>query len=394
MGAKMKILFITHYAGIYGSNLSLLYLIIYLKQNFNVQPLVLINEQGEFTDRLLEEGIPFMQCFYNNSVVNKSKRFSFMKRIKLLIVKYPTYYLAYKKVNRYYSYELVHSNSSVIDIGYYISKWKKVPHIWHIREFGRLDFNLINISSKRNTIKKYYETDRIIAISESIKEMLLELGNHLNVTKVFNGVEISKKYDKHYFENNRTNFCIVGSVSTHKNQLEIIRACNLLKDRGYKAFSLTIIGDGGRKYISLLNNFITENCLEDYVFFKGYCTNVDDTLKKMDVGIVSSLKEAFGRVTIEYMGNYLPVIGTNSGGTAELITDSENGYLYESGNYEQLADIMEQFMGNYDLIQKMGSKARENSLAYTAKENAQRIYSVYEETLINKVQNRQPSDNL
>lgn len=390
----MKILFITHYAGIYGSNLSLLYLMIYLKQNFKVQPLVLINEQGVFTDRLLEEGIPFIKCSYHNSVVNKNKRFTSISRLLKLIIKYPTYYFAYKKVNKYHSYKLVHSNSSVIDIGYYLSKWMKIPHIWHIREFGRQDFNLINISSKSNTIKKYSETDRIIAISESIREMLLELNHNLNVTKVLNGVEISKKYNKHYFDNNKTNFCIVGSISANKNQLEIIKACNLLKNRGYKAFTLTIIGDGGRKYISLLKNFITENFLEDYVFLKGYCPDVDDILKKMDVGIVSSVKEAFGRVTIEYMGNYLPVIGTNSGGTAELIRDSVNGYLYQSGNFEQLANIMEQLMGNYELIQKMGSKAREISTAYTAKENAERIYSVYEETLNSKVPNSKPSNNL
>lgn len=43
--------------------------------------------------------------------------------------------------------------------------------------------------------------------------------------------------------------------------------------------------------------------------------------KKIDVELVCSRSEAFGRVTIESMMSSNPVIGANTGGTKELIIE-------------------------------------------------------------------------
>ena len=67
--------------------------------------------------------------------------------------------------------------------------------------------------------------------------------------------------------------------------------------------------------------------------------------------------EAFGRVTVEAMMSGNAVIGKNSGGTAELIIENENGFLYEPYDISSLADKMEYFINNPDAVKAMGKNA-------------------------------------
>jgi len=117
--------------------------------------------------------------------------------------------------------------------------------------------------------------------------------------------------------------------------------------------------------------------LEKYVELAGYRYDVEMLLRKMDVGVMSSYKEAFGRVTIEYMSNYMPVIGTATGGTKELIENGGNGFLYDLGNSIDLLEKMERFINEPYLIKDMGLRAREFSEKFSAETNADNIYRIY-----------------
>ena len=50
----------------------------------------------------------------------------------------------------------------------------------------------------------------------------------------------------------------------------------------------------------------------------------------MDILLMCSRCEGFGRVTVEAMQRGIPVIGLNTGGTSELVKDGFNGYLFNS----------------------------------------------------------------
>ena len=94
----------------------------------------------------------------------------------------------------------------------------------------------------------------------------------------------------------------------------------------------------------------------------GFRNDVIDILKKMDVGIITSLSEAFGRVTIEFMLSSMPVIGTNSGGTKEIVIEGETGYLYNVGDVNKLASCMQYYIEHHDYIMKDGLKGRNRAI--------------------------------
>jgi glycosyltransferase involved in cell wall biosynthesis len=78
--------------------------------------------------------------------------------------------------------------------------------------------------------------------------------------------------------------------------------------------------------------------------------------------VVPSRNEAFGLVNIESMAVGVPVIGSNTGGIAEIIRDGEDGFLFPPGDHKALAKRMMELMENEDLRAKMAANARRRFL--------------------------------
>ena len=132
-----------------------------------------------------------------------------------------------------------------------------------------------------------------------------------------------------------------------------------------------------------MKQYISSFHIEHYVQFWGYRDDVTDILKQMDIGVIPSLNEAFGRVTVEYMMESMPVIGANSGGTPELVKDGETGYLYEVGNARCLAEKMETYIVNKKEIATHGMSARRYAVSnFDIKQNTDNIYRIYQKVCI------------
>lgn len=60
----MKILFVTHYSGMYGANQSLCQLILELRKKYNVKPIVLLPSTGEICEFLEQNDIKYFVSHY------------------------------------------------------------------------------------------------------------------------------------------------------------------------------------------------------------------------------------------------------------------------------------------------------------------------------------------
>ena len=78
----------------------------------------------------------------------------------------------------------------------------------------------------------------------------------------------------------------------------------------------------------------------------------------------------------------IPVIGCNTGGTPELIQDGVNGFLYERGNIQQLADKIRYLIDNPFSRREMGKNAKEYATQHFGiVQSVNKIESVYREVL-------------
>jgi glycosyltransferase involved in cell wall biosynthesis len=376
----MKILFITHYSFLYGANKSLLQLLIDLRIYYNVKATVIIPEKGTFSDKLEENNIDYYVFnYYNWLNVNTF----IIAKIKIIINKF-----LFKRVLnslKNYNYNFIHTNSSVTNLGGYLSNKMKIPHIWHIREYGQDDFNLkYGIGIKR--AGNYFNSNAsvIITVSNDLKAYYSKYINPEKMKVIHNGIKIKNDFKKVYNFTEPLRICVMGAISENKNQIEVIKALAYLKNKKKQSnFILYIVGDGLDKYIRVLKLYIEKEGLCKNVVFKGYIENVDAFLETIDLGVVSSKREAFGRVTVEYMMHKIPVIASRKGANKEIIKTDDLGYLYDCGNVEQLAKIIKNINSNRADLQLMGDRVFDYSINnFSSKLNAHNIYNVYEQLVI------------
>lgn len=367
-----------------GANRSMLQLILELRKNHNINPVVIVPYGKKPT---CDHGLD-VECINNNIPVVRSiipwfihgkvwiHRFKYV----LLLLLYPFLLLKLKK----YNIQLVHSNGSVFDLGARISKSLSVPHIWHFREFGTEDISFKPIWGIKYIKKQYAKADQIIAISRAIKESYKDKVDESKMVVIYNGIDLNKYKSLSIHNNNKIQFVVVGVVTPHKNQFEAIKAISVLIRKGITSFHLNIIGLENAKYKNLLSNFVKENKLENYVTFWGVRNNVPSLLSSMDVGLMLSRTEAFGRVTIEYMFQKLAVIASDTGANPELIKDGQTGFLYHFGDYQDLADKMEKLIKNNQLLQKISTQGCDYARAeFTSLKNSDKIFQLYKLTMKN-----------
>ena len=137
-------------------------------------------------------------------------------------------------------------------------------------------------------------------------------------------------------------FGIVGRIDRKKGQHLALEA--MLKSN-FTDFHLCIVGDQTANetdsYFNEVKNFTQLHNLEKYVHFLPYQSNVSIPFSAFDWTILPSDSETFGMVTIESMACGTPVLGSNAGGTKELIVHGKNGLLFETKNSSGLAEKMD-----------------------------------------------------
>lgn len=287
-----------------------------------------------------------------------------------------------RKVVRQQEIDMIHTNSSVLNTGGILASMVQIPHVWHIRELRQEGLGFIDVWQPAR-ISRFMEehSSRIVAISKAVRDKYAEQISGDLISVVYNGVGEENLYEKELekHQGDTVNFLISGRVSGEKRQEEAIRAVALLIEAGYRNLHLSIAGPGDTDKLCSL---IADRKIEEYVTFLGYRSDLPLLRREMDVELVCSLWEAFGRVTVEAMMSSNPVIGADSGGTPELIKDGENGYLYRQGDERDLADKMRRFMKHPERIRRMGKCAYQTAKAqFSSKRNAERMLEIYRELM-------------
>jgi len=380
---KLNVLYISHYSSLEGgANLSLLYLIEEMKKKGIRVYLLLPYKNREISLPFRLKGIPVIAYYYDCWMKIK-KDVSLRRRCSSFVSNYISAYKIARIVKKL-DINIIHTNSSVTNIGGLINKITGIPHVWHIREFGEEDYGLKFLYGPRlsqNFMHKY--STKIIAISKAIYD---KYSAHLNekLTIIYNG--ISKDYinaKKYRGRKDVTTLLLVGVICPGKGQLEAFMAVNHLVKAGYTNLHLQVAGNPiDTEYHAELKNFINKNQLKQYIDFIGFKKDLKDVRQATDIELMCSQREAFGRVTIEAMLSGNPVIGANSGGTKELLIEGYNGLFYKSGNYLDLADKIKYMIDNPEKLKFMGKNAFDYAIEnFTAEKNAEEIYKIYSEIL-------------
>lgn len=387
----MKVCFILDYNTIGGATHSFLEMVVGLKK-LGVSPTVCLGRNTDITQILdinnIEYNIighrPVMEPFD----LFKGKRWP-LRFLRAFLCFWKNEKLALTKIKKidWSSFDLVHTNSARDDIGCYINKKFKIPHIMHIREFADSDFGCI--SFRLNYISFYNNyTTRYISISDAVKYHWLKKGiKGDKVMTIYNGIHyeditISSDDDKRLSD---IHLFIAGGVYPTKGQHLAVEAIGLLPEEIRCHVFIDVAGWYSEEYVKMMKDFALSLGYEKQVTFLGSINDVHERMGKYQIGLMCSRAEGFGRVTAEYMHGRLGVIASDSGANPELVEDGVTGLLFKSGDAQSLADCILKFYNDRELLIRLSNAGQKKARTmYTQQKNAESIYEMYKEILRKK----------
>lgn len=377
----MKILYITSTSELHGSTFSLLSLLDGVIANGDTPFVVVPNTDGPLCKILQKKSIQYFEIpltFFCYPKLQPHAPIHFLLDIKKILI---TEYKAEKEIKKILSYikpDLIHTNVGPIITGHFAAKKFKIPHIWHIREYGDLDFKMTMFPCKK-FYRNCFSKDYTITITKDIQQYK-HLENSNKSTIIYNGVcQISETT---YNEQKEPYFLSASRISPEKKIDETIKAFSKFH-KNHPSYKLKILGDGSQEYLIKLKALRTELNCTDSVYFEGFKEDVFSYMQNAKALIVASPAEGFGRMTAEAIFAGSIVIGKNAGGTKEII-EQTGGFLYSSEKdllayMEKIADMAEN--DYHAIVCQSQQKAKE---LFSKELYIQNIYQVYMNALKEK----------
>lgn len=376
----MTVLYVTHYSALFGANRALIEIIEEGKKN-GISPVVISLLDGRLVTEMKKRDVPcyVVKGYPWTTKKNSPQYVRIMKQVRNQVVNK----IAANKIMQIckkHKVDVVHTNSSVVNIGAEAAFKLGIPHIWHLREFGDADYNLEFYCGKKKAVK-YIEahSHKIISISNVIyQHYSTHADNRKKWVTVYDGVDSGNYLLDKRQPQKALSIAFMGVLQENKNQLELLKALKLFYLRNKtKDFEVFFMGGGSDVYAEKLKEYAKNGNISECVHFVGNVDDVREYLSRCNIGVTASKMEAFGRVTIEYMYAGLCVVASSSGANTEIITPG-CAILYESGNESDLCDRLTELYKNPDLLHQTAVNGKNMALSlYSAEQNMRNIMEVY-----------------
>jgi glycosyltransferase involved in cell wall biosynthesis len=253
---------------------------------------------------------------------------------------------------------MVLSNTMIIPSHAIAAKLLGVRHYWVVREFGRDDHRLLFLLGYRRTIRLIGRlSESVICNSQAVEKSLLAVDPKMRTCVIYPVVDTPLGAAPVRKSGERMRAVLVGRFSPSKGQHLAIEAVAIARNAGVD-IELALVGGGNDKALCKLAQRLG---VDDLVSIHGPTPDLGRHWSGAHVGLMCSECEAFGRVTVEAMRAGLPVCGTNSGGTPEIIDPGINGLLSPAGDANALAANLMTLESDEDLRRKLAFRAAETT---------------------------------
>lgn len=228
-----------------------------------------------------------------------------------------------------------------------------------------------------------------LAMSKQMQQFLAA-GHPISITPF--GVDFSK-FSRKKISKQEQDIITVGTVKTlkHVYGIDILihalaKVYNLLQQQNSEfaeRIKFRIVG-GGEDLAKLQQLAITLG-IDHLTTFVGRVEHdaVPQELAKLDIYVALSRQESFGVAVLEAQAVGLPVVVSNVGGLPEVIKHGETGYLVETENPDQAAEMIVKLILDQQLRDEFAMNAENFARqAFSWKACAQQMQKVYQDTLI------------
>jgi len=215
--------------------------------------------------------------------------------------------------------------------------------------------------------------DAMICVGANEEKLLRERYPGRRVLFLPNGID-PERFDRKISWNFRERFqipasrlllCCIARIDYQKNQLALIRAAALLRDRGIDAGVVLIGPVSAEWYAEKMRAAIRELDLADRVVWLPGVGADDDllpaALQASDFFVLPSCHEPFGIAVLEAWSAGVPVIAARVGGLQYLIRDGENGRFCEPDDPSTIVSAVTAFRSDENAMRRIAGCARKEA---------------------------------
>ncbi|MBI4317744.1 MAG: glycosyltransferase family 4 protein [Chloroflexi bacterium] len=216
--------------------------------------------------------------------------------------------------------------------------------------------------------------DRAVAVSSFLAEQVLRSGVSANrIDVVRNGVDLRRFRPDNDGSAMRQEYGLapgaplvlqLGRIHQGKRQEDLVRAFAIARRRVLGLRCLLVGWEDDRyngsysNYTAELRHICEQENLGDSLIIGTARPEAAELMAAADIVAMPSLDEGFCLVVAEAMATGKPVIGADSGGITELISDGVTGFLVPPKSPEVLSEKIVLLAESADLRAKMGQSAR------------------------------------
>ena len=291
-----------------------------------------------------------------------------------------------EKIIKEEDFDIIHCHDwMTFEAGILAKRIKNKPLVLHVHttEFDRCCGMWINEEVYNIEKRGFEEADKIIAVSNFMKERIVKFYNvdESKIEVIHNAVlasheeknikEKSIKEIREYIkeEKNKKVVLYLGRVTLHKGPDYFLKAAKIVSDFHKDViFILAGIGDLLPKMIDLA----CELGIGDKVVFTGYVKEekLKDIYGLADVYVMPSVSEPFGITALEAALNGTPVILTKNSGAKEVL---RNSMLVDFWDVNEMANKILAVL-NYNVLKEtLAENAKKDALKITWSMQAEKI---------------------
>ena len=361
----MRVLYVNHTAEVSGAERSLLTLLSALPPE--VQPRVAC-PRGRLASCVAELGIPVTPIAGTAGSLrlhplHTPRALYEMSRAALQV----------HRASRRYGIDLVHANSIRAGIVVGLARLAPTATVTHVRDclppgaVTSATMRLIAATATTVVANSRYTAAAVRAAAPSAR--LAVVHNPVDLTR-FDPSRIDRAAVRARLGEAGTRRVLLGVVaqlSPWKGQDTAIEALGLLCGQGIDAH-LLLIGSAkfvaratrfdNEAYVARLRAMIADAGLVERVSWLGEREDVPELIRALDILLLPSQEEPFGRALIEAMALEVPVLATNVGGPGEIVQDGREGYLLAPGRPAEWAQAVRRIAESPDRGAAMGRAGR------------------------------------
>ena len=197
---------------------------------------------------------------------------------------------------------------------------------------------------------------RAVALSRDVAREMEEFGiAGTRIEIMFNAVDTERFHVRDRSYAGATRLLFVGRLTEQKNVTALVEA---LVRPELAGCCLTLAGAGDLE--AHLRGTAAERGLADRVRFAGLVADMVPVYTEHDVFVLPSLGEGMSNALLEAMASGMPVVCTETSGTADLIRHGQNGLVVRGADSTALADALRDLCtAPAEVRARMGRAARQ-----------------------------------